>query len=79
MKYYVIAGETSGDLHGANLIHALKEKDTAAEFRIVGGDRMQTASGNQALIHTAQMAFMGRHIAQRSCAIWLYREGFIAH
>jgi len=59
MKYYVIAGETSGDLHGANLIHALKRLDTEAEFRIVGGDRMQQAAGETAAIHVAQMAFMG--------------------
>lgn len=59
MKYYLIAGETSGDLHGANLIHALKKLDTAADFRIVGGDRMQQAAGETATIHVAQMAFMG--------------------
>ena len=59
MKYYIIAGETSGDLHGANLINALKERDANAEFRIVGGDRMQQASGEAAIIHTSQMAFMG--------------------
>ena len=59
MRYYIIAGETSGDLHGANLISALKDTDAAAEFRIVGGDRMQQASGQTAIIHTSQMAFMG--------------------
>ncbi|HWK99914.1 MAG TPA: lipid-A-disaccharide synthase [Parapedobacter sp.] len=59
MKYYIIAGETSGDLHGANLINALKTIDAEAEFRIVGGDRMQQASGQKAIIHTSQMAFMG--------------------
>jgi len=59
MKYYIIAGETSGDLHGANLIMALKKLDATAEFRIVGGDRMQQATGEAAVIHTSQMAFMG--------------------
>ena len=59
MKYYIIAGETSGDLHGANLIHALKNEDKEAEFRIVGGDRMQQASGQTAVIHTSRLAFMG--------------------
>lgn len=59
MKYYIIAGETSGDLHGANLINALKNADAEAEFRIVGGDRMQQASGGSAVIHTSEMAFMG--------------------
>ncbi|MBK1441054.1 lipid-A-disaccharide synthase [Parapedobacter sp. ISTM3] len=59
MKYYIIAGETSGDLHGANLILALKKQDTEAQFRVVGGDRMQGASGEKAVIHTSEMAFMG--------------------
>lgn len=59
MKYYIIAGETSGDLHAANLIKALKIEDPHAEFRIVGGDRMQNESGQKALIHTSEMAFMG--------------------
>ena len=59
MKYYIIAGETSGDLHGANLIQALKQEDSNADFRIVGGNQMQNASGQSALIHTSEMAFMG--------------------
>lgn len=59
MKYYIIAGETSGDLHGANLIQALKKQDEAADFRIVGGDRMQHAAGQPALVHVSQMGFMG--------------------
>ena len=59
MRYYLIAGETSGDLHGANLIKALKEEDSQAEFRIVGGDQMQAAAGQSPLIHTSEMAFMG--------------------
>lgn len=59
MKYYLIAGETSGDLHGANLIKALQKEDIDASFRIVGGDQMQEASGEVPLIHTSEMAFMG--------------------
>ncbi len=59
MRYYIIAGEASGDLHGANLIRALRRLDAGAEFRIVGGDRMQRESGEAPLIHIAQMAFMG--------------------
>lgn len=59
MKYYIIAGETSGDLHGANLIKALKNEDPDAEFRIVGGDQMQQTSGKDAVLHTSRMAFMG--------------------
>lgn len=59
MNYYLIAGETSGDLHGANLIDALKQKDPSASFRIVGGDAMQKAASERAVLHTSQMAFMG--------------------
>lgn len=59
MRYYVIAGETSGDLHGSNLITALKEQDPPAEFRVVGGDLMERTSGQRAVLHTSQMSFMG--------------------
>lgn len=59
MKYFLIAGETSGDLHGANLIKQLKAADQEAQFRIVGGDAMQEAAGQKALLHTSEMAFMG--------------------
>ncbi len=59
MKYYLIAGETSGDLHGANLIKELKAEDPQADFRIVGGDQMEVVTGQKAVIHTAEMAFMG--------------------
>ena len=43
MKYYIIAGEASGDLHGSNLIKALKRKDPNARFRCWGGDLMEDA------------------------------------
>lgn len=59
MKYYIIAGETSGDLHGANLIKSLKTHDEAASFAIVGGDRMREASDEEPVIHTSSMSFMG--------------------
>jgi lipid-A-disaccharide synthase len=58
MKYYLVAGEASGDLHGANLMKALKELDTNAEFRFFGGDLMQ-AEGGTLVKHYADMAFMG--------------------
>ena len=58
MKYYLVAGEASGDLHGANLMKALKELDPAAEFRFFGGDLMQ-AEGGTLVKHYADMAFMG--------------------
>jgi|SRR5690606_4199976 len=59
MNYYLIAGETSGDLHGANLIRALKKLDTKASFRFVGGDSMEKEADQKAIIHTSAMAFMG--------------------
>ena len=58
MKYYIIAGEASGDLHGSNLIKALKEEDTSAQIRCWGGDLMQQAGGELAK-HYKDMAFMG--------------------
>lgn len=58
MKYYIIAGEASGDLHGSNLIKALKEKDSTAAIRCWGGDLMQEAGGDLAK-HYKDMAFMG--------------------
>jgi lipid-A-disaccharide synthase len=58
MKYYLIAGEKSGDLHGANLIRALKLHDTNATFRCFGGDEMEKA-GAIVVKHYAEMAFMG--------------------
>ncbi len=58
MKYYLVAGEASGDLHGANLMKALKEKDGTAEFRFFGGDLMR-AEGGTLVKHYAEMAYMG--------------------
>lgn len=58
MKYYLIAGEASGDLHGANLMKALVDKDPNAEFRFWGGDLM-TAVGGEPVKHYKDLAFMG--------------------
>jgi len=58
MKYYLIAGERSGDLHGANLIRQLKELDPDAGFRAWGGDRMEEA-GAEIVVHYTEMAIMG--------------------
>ncbi len=58
MKYYIIAGEASGDLHGSNLIKALKLEDTEAHIRCWGGDLMQQAGGDL-VKHYKEMAFMG--------------------
>ncbi|MGN6395901.1 MAG: lipid-A-disaccharide synthase [Mucilaginibacter sp.] len=58
MKYYLVAGEASGDLHGASLMKALKERDPDATFRYYGGDLMK-AKGGELVKHYADMAFMG--------------------
>lgn len=58
MKYYIIAGEASGDLHGSNLIKALKAADSNTECRCWGGDLMVEAGGHLAK-HYRDLAFMG--------------------
>ena len=58
MKYYIIAGEASGDLHGSNLIKELKLLDTDADIRCWGGDKMQAAGANL-VKHYSALAFMG--------------------
>ncbi|MGS2740379.1 lipid-A-disaccharide synthase [Sinomicrobium sp. M5D2P17] len=58
MKYYIIAGEASGDLHASNLMKALKEQDPNADFRFWGGDLMQ-AVGGTLVRHYKDLAFMG--------------------
>ena len=58
MKYYLIAGEASGDLHASHLMAALKEKDPSAEFRFLGGDMMATIGGNP-VKHYRELAYMG--------------------
>jgi lipid-A-disaccharide synthase len=58
MKYYIIAGEASGDLHGGNLIKELKKLDVNAAIRCWGGDKMQEAGGDL-VKHYRELAFMG--------------------
>ncbi|WP_373513175.1 lipid-A-disaccharide synthase [Persicitalea sp.] len=58
MKYYLIAGERSGDLHGANLMKGIHQHDSDAAFRAWGGDLMQ-AQGATLVTHYTDMAFMG--------------------
>lgn len=58
MKYYIIAGEASGDLHGTNLIRAIKERDHEADIRAWGGDKMRHA-GAEIVKHISELAFMG--------------------
>jgi len=58
MKYYIIVGEASGDLHGSNLITELKKLDSSATIRCWGGDKMQQAGG-ELVKHYRDLAFMG--------------------
>ena len=58
MKYYIIAGEASGDLHASNLMKAIKQKDQNADFRFWGGDLMQKQGGTL-VKHYRDLAFMG--------------------
>jgi lipid-A-disaccharide synthase len=58
MKYYLIAGEASGDLHASNLMAALKEEDPMAEFRFYGGDKMAAVGGTM-VKHYRELAYMG--------------------
>lgn len=58
MKYYLIVGEASGDLHASNLMHALKQEDSEAEFRYFGGDLMAVAGGTR-VKHYKELAYMG--------------------
>ena len=58
MKYYLIVGEASGDLHASNLMSAIKEADESAEFRFFGGDLM-SAVGGERVRHYRDLAYMG--------------------
>ncbi len=75
MKYYLIAGEASGDLHASELMRALRHEDADAEFRFVGGDLMQKAGGTL-VRHYKNLAYMGfipvlRHL--RTILLWMKR------
>src|SRR5690625_5067389 len=58
MKYYLIAGEASGDLHGSNLMRALRKTDPEAEYRFCGGDMMRSVGGKE-VKHYRDLAFIG--------------------
>jgi lipid-A-disaccharide synthase len=58
MKYYIIAGERSGDMHAGNLVRSIKSHDAAAQFKGFGGDYMSSA-GVQLTVHYRELAFMG--------------------
>lgn len=59
MRYYIIAGEASGDMLGAHLVQALKARDSQADFRYWGGDNMKAAVGHTPVRHIRDLAFMG--------------------
>ena len=59
MKYFLIAGEASGDLHASHLIESLKQLDPEAQFRFLGGDMMSAQAGTQPIIHYRDLAYMG--------------------
>ena len=58
MKYYIIAGEASGDLHGSNLMKGILQADPDADFRYLGGDKMQSQGGHL-VKHYREIALMG--------------------
>ena len=58
MKYYLIVGEASGDLHASNLMRALREQDAEADFRFFGGDLMSAVGGTR-VKHYKELAYMG--------------------
>lgn len=59
MKYFLIAGEASGDLHASKLIKSLREVDSDAKFAFLGGDLMAEAAGVEPIVHYKSMAYMG--------------------
>jgi len=59
MKYFLIAGEASGDLHASHLIQSIKQLDPQAAFRFLGGDLMAAQAGAAPIIHYRDMAYMG--------------------
>ena len=59
MKYFLIAGEASGDLHASHLMASIKHEDQQAEFRFLGGDLMEAQAGVSPIIHYRDMAYMG--------------------
>ena len=58
MKYYIIVGEASGDLHASHLMQALSDRDPDADFRFFGGDLM-TGVGGTRVRHYRDLAYMG--------------------
>lgn len=85
MRYFISAGEASGDLHGGELIARLRERDPEAEFAFLGGDNMSSAAGGVApVIHYRDMAFMGfseviRHLGDIGRNMRVAREALASY
>lgn len=84
MKYYLIAGEASGDLHGANLMRAIAKRDTGAVFRFWGGDKMKAIPNSEQVEHYKNTAFMGfvevlRHLPQIFGFIKKCKKDIVSH
>jgi lipid-A-disaccharide synthase len=71
MRYYLVAGEKSGDMHGSQLIKAIRHLDQKAEFRSWGGACMAQAGGN-VVVHYTQLAVMGLDFLGRFMQLWRY-------
>ena len=80
MKYYVIVGEPSGDLHASKLMRGIRHADPEAEFRFSGGDRMAEVGGRENMLyHYTEMSFFGfvqvttpRPTLSASTPTWLF-------
>jgi len=59
MRYFIITGELSGDMHAAAMVNALKQIDSKAEFQFTGGSYLQTACNSKPLVALENMSFMG--------------------
>ncbi len=83
MKYYIIAGEASGDMHGANLMKHILEYDAGADFRFFGGDMMKSIGGSL-VRHYSEMSYMGiwevvRHAGKISGYVSLCKRDIILY
>lgn len=70
MRYYIIAGEHSGDIHGANLIAEIKKIDCHAHFWSCGGQSMQKAMGKPCAVSCTEIAYMGLDFLKKSYKLW---------
>lgn len=70
MRYYIIAGEHSGDMHGAGLIEQIKEIDPEAHFWACGGDAMQQAMGRSCAVNCTEMTCMGLDFLKKMYPLW---------